>query len=205
VGETQPTEPVDLAVALGERQRLAARLLAVRVPQAVADTRRRRWRAAARDKGRQGRATRLALAAWTRCVTTGPVERLTLREALVRGRLRWQMALLCKVWKSHGRVDESRRTTPWRMLCEGSATLLAMLVQHGVFLVSFWASPDRSLTTAAQTVQKHALHLASAFTSVQRLGRALATVKRCLAAGCRMHRRNTHPNTYQLLLQATGP
>ena len=38
-----------------------------------------------------------------------------------------------------------------------------MLVQHWVFLVSFWAYPDRSLTTAAQTVQKHALHLASAF------------------------------------------
>jgi hypothetical protein len=39
--ETPPTAPVGLAVALGERQRLAARLLAVRVPQDVAETRRR--------------------------------------------------------------------------------------------------------------------------------------------------------------------
>ena len=104
-----------------------------------------------------------------------------------------------------GRVDESRSTKPWRILCEVYAKLLAMLVQHWVFLVSFWASPDRSLTKAAQTVQKHALHLASAFTSIQRLGRALLTVKRCLAAGCRMNRRKKRPNTYQLLLQATGP
>ena len=201
--ETQPTETVDLAVALGERQRLAARLLAVRVPQDVADTRRRRLRAAAHDKGRQVSATRLALAAWTLFVTNVPIERLTLREVLGLGRMRWQIALLCKVWKGQGRVDESRSTTPWRILCAVYAKRLAMLVQHGVFLVSFWAYPDRSLTKAAQTVQKHALHRASALTSVQRLGKALLTVKRCLAAGGRMHRRNKPPNTYQLLLEAT--
>ena len=67
--ETQAMDIVERAVALGERQRLAARLLAVRVPQDVAETRRRRLRAAARDKGRQVSATRLALAAWTLFVT----------------------------------------------------------------------------------------------------------------------------------------
>jgi hypothetical protein len=203
--ESQPTDTVELAVALGERQHLAARLMAVRVPQDVADTRRRRMRKTARDKGRQVSATRLALAAWTVFVTNIPVERLTLGEALVLGRMRWQIELLFKLWKSQGHVDESRSTKPWRILCEVYAKLLAMLVRHWVFLVSFWAYPDRSLTKAAQTVQKHALVLASAFTSVQRLGKALLTVKRCLAAGCRMNRRKKHPNTYQLLLQATGP
>jgi len=116
--EAQPTDPIELAVTLGERQRLAARLLAGRVPQDVAKSRRRRLRQAARDKGRQVSATRLALAAWTRFVTNGPPQRLTLREALVLGRLRWQSELLCKLWKSQGRVDESRSTNPWRILCE---------------------------------------------------------------------------------------
>jgi hypothetical protein len=197
-------DTVELAVALGERQRLAARLLAVRVPPDVAETRRRRLRAAARDKGRQVSATRLALAAWTLFVTNVPAERLTLREALVLGRMRWQIELLFKLWKSQGHVDESRSTKPWRILCEVYAKLLAMLVQHGVFLVSFWVYPDRSLTKAAHTVQKHALHLASSFGSLQRLRRAIATVKRCLAAGCRMNRRKKCPNTYQLLLDATS-
>ena len=203
--EAQPTDTIELAVMLGERQRLAARLLAVRVPQDVADTRRRRLRQAARDKGRQVSATRLALTAWTMFVTNVPPERLTLREALVLGRMRWQIELLFKLWKSQGRVDESRSTKPWRILCEVYAKLLAMLVQHWVFLVSLWAYPDRSLTKAAQTVQKHALHLASAFPSVKRLVDALGTIKRCLAVGCRMNRRKKHPNTYQLLLDATGP
>jgi hypothetical protein len=203
--ESQPTDMVECAVTLGERQHLAARLVAVRVPQDVAETRRRRLRQAARDKGRQVSATRLALAAWTLFVTNVPAARLTLQEALVLGRMRWQIALLFKLWKNQGHVDESRSTKPWRILCEVYAKLLAMLVQHWVFLVSFWTYPDRSLTKAAQTVQKHALHLASAFPSIQRLRQALLTVKRCLAAGCRMNRRKKHPNTYQLLLQATGP
>lgn len=80
-----------------------------------------------------------------------------------------------------------------------------MLVQHWVCLLSLWAYPARSLTKAAQTVQKHALHLASAFATVKRLADALGTIKRCLAVGCRMNRRKKHPNTYQLLLDATGP
>ena len=203
--ESQPTDMVECAVTLGERQHLAARLVAVRVPQDVAEPRRRRWRQAARAKGRQVSATRLALAAWTLFVTNVPAERLTLQEALVLGRMRWQIELLFKLWKSQGHVDESRSTKPWRILCAVYAKLLAMLVQHGGFLGSFWTYPDRSLTKAAQTVQKHALHLASAFPSLQRLRQALLTVKRCLAAGCRMNRRKKHPNTYQLLLQATGP
>jgi hypothetical protein len=203
--ETQPTDPIELAVTWGERQRLAARLLAGRVLQDVADARQRRWRKAARDTGRQGSATRLALAAWTLLVTTVPTERLTLREARILGRMRWQIDLLFKLWQSQGRVDESRSTKPWRILCEVYAQLLAMLVQHWVFWVSCWAYPDRSLTTAAQTVQKHALHLASACASIKRLADALLTVQRCLAAGCRMNRRKKHPHTYQLLLEATGP
>jgi hypothetical protein len=108
--------------------------------------------------------------------------------------------LLFQVWKRHGRVDESRSTKPWRILCAVYAKLLAMLVQHWVFLVSCWAAPNRSLVTAAQTVQKHALHLASTCGSHQRLLAALRTVQRCVAAGCRMNRRKKSPNTYQLLL-----
>lgn len=92
--DAQPAETVDLAVTLGEVHRLPARLLAVRVPQAVADERRRRLRAVARKKGRMVSARRLALAAWTMLVTNVPSDRLTVREALVLGRARWQIEML---------------------------------------------------------------------------------------------------------------
>ena len=136
------TEALEQEVLLGLELRVPARLLAVRVPQDVADTRRRRLREAARQKGRQVSALRLALAAWTILVTNVPPERLTLREALVVGRVRWQIELLFKLWKSHGSIDESRSTKPWRILCEVYAKLLAMLIHIG----SSWsaAGPIRS-------------------------------------------------------------
>ncbi len=110
------------------------------------------------------------------------------------------MELLFKLWKSHGRIDESRSAKPWRMLCEVYAKLLAMVVQHWLLVAGCWAYPDRSLVKAAQTVRKHALAMASAFGSLRRLLLALRVVIRCVASGCRLNKRKARPNTYQLLL-----
>jgi Transposase DDE domain len=202
--ETHGGDSVEMPIRLGATHQLPARLLAVRVPQEVADQRRRRLRAEARRKGKTVSATRLALAAWTILVTNVPPDRLSIQEALVLARTRWQIELLFKLWKSQGRVDESRSSKPWRVLCEVYAKLLAMVVQHWLFLVSCWAYPDRSLSKAAQTVRKHALHVASAFQEPTQLTRAITTIQRCLQAGCRMNRRKKQPNTYQLLLDLTN-
>jgi hypothetical protein len=190
----------DLPITLGAQQRLPARLLAVRVPQEVADQRRRRLRAAARDRGRAPSAARLAWCDWTLLVTNAPPALLTLREALVLARARWQIELLFKLWKSHGHIDESRSGKPWRVLCAVYAKLLAMVVQHWLLLTGCWAYPDRSLVKAAQTVRLHALHLARALACPAALEAAILVIHRCLAAGCRLNRRKKKPNTYQLLL-----
>jgi hypothetical protein len=196
----QGTAPVDLPIALGAQQRLPARLLAVRVPPEVAAQRRRRLRVTARDRGRSPSAARLAWCDWTLLVTNAPPERLSLREALVLARARWQVELLFKLWKSHGHIDESRSGKPWRVLCEVYAKLLAMVVQHWLLLTGCWAYPDRSLVKAAQTVRHHALHLASALACPAALEATITVIHRCLAAGCRLNPRKKQPNTYQLLL-----
>ncbi len=202
--EAQGSTCVDLPIRLGVRHQLPARLLAMRVPQEVADQRRRRLRAEARRKGKAVSPQRMALAGWTILVTNVPRELLTVQEAVVLARTRWQIELLFKLWKSHGQVDEARSSKPWRVLCEVYAKLLAMVVQHWIFLVSCWAYPDRSLPKAAQTVRKHALHLASTLAELSQLCRAITTIQRCLTTGCRMNRRKKHPNTYQLLIDLTA-
>ena len=194
------TPTVDLAVRLGVRQRVPARLLAVRVPQEVADQRRRRLRSAARDKGRAVSAGRLALCAWTVFLTNAPPAQLALREALVLARARWQIELLFKLWKGHLRVDEWRSGNPWRILTEVYAKLLAAIVQHWLVLAGCWHHPDRSLVKAAQAIQAHALHLAAALDAHPRLCQALRVVMRCLAAAGRLNRRKSAPSTVQLLL-----
>jgi hypothetical protein len=197
----QATLSVDCAVTLGVRQRLPARLLAVRVPAQVANQRRRRLRAEATQRGRTPSARQLAWCDWTILVTNTPVALLCLREALVLMRARWQVELLFKLWKSHGHIDESRSGKPWRALCEVFAKLLAMVVQHWLLLVSCWAFPARSLVKAAQTIRQHARVLAMALACPVSLAHALALVQRCVAAGCRLNRRKTTPNTSQLLLE----
>ncbi|CAA9368214.1 MAG: hypothetical protein AVDCRST_MAG93-8166 [uncultured Chloroflexia bacterium] len=192
---------LDRPVLLGRKERLEARLLAVRVPQEVADQRRRRIRQEFRDKGKTPSARLLALAAWTLMVTTVPCEQLSIGEALVLLRARWQIELLFKLWKSHGHVDEWRSRQPWRILCEVDAKLLAMVVQHWILLVGCWHHPNRSLVKAAQTVQSYALALVRALSiSPQRIAEILEEVVRCLLKAGRINRRKRKPNTYQLLL-----
>jgi len=194
---------VDLPVTLGERARLPARLLAVRVPQEVADQRRRKLRAEARQKGQAVSARRLALASWTLLITNAPVALVSLEAGLVLARVRWQIELLFKLWKSHGHIDESRSRKPWRVVCDVYAKLLAMLLQHWVVLIDLWGYPDRSLVKAAKTVAKYALQLATGIWSQARTVETLETISRCLRAGCRLERRKKHPNTYQLLVALT--
>jgi hypothetical protein len=190
---------VDQEILVGSEQRLPCRLLAVRVPQEVADQRRRELRTEARHKGQTVSQTRLALAEWTLFITNAPRDKLTLREALTVARCRWQIELLFKLWKSHGHVDTSRSDHPWRVLCEVYAKLLAMVVQHWLFLVCCWTYPDRSLFKAAQTVRSHALHLAAHFGCGAQLVEAITVIQRCLAVGCRINKSRASPHTYQLL------
>jgi hypothetical protein len=198
----QTSPMVDLEVRLGQAGTLACRLLAVRAPQEVVDQRRRRLYADARRRGSRPSTASLTLAAWTILITNVPAERLNVQEALIVARTRWQIELLFKLWKSHGRLDESRSDKPWRILCEVYAKLLAMLVQHWILVVCCWQYPDRSLTKAAQTIRRLALHLACVLRTADQLIAAVTIIADCLSIGCRINKRKKEPHTYQLLFGA---
>jgi hypothetical protein len=195
------TASVGVPVELGVEARLPARLLAARVPQAVADERRRRIQAAAQREGRTPSAAKLALAGWTLLVTNVPAADLRVAEALALARARWQIELLFKLWKQHGRIDETRSANPWAVLCELYAKLVAMVIQHWVLLVGCWVFADRSLVQGAAAVRAHAACLVQAcrLGRVGRLVEALTTIRASLTAGCRIGRSRTRPSTHQLL------
>jgi len=199
----QPSAMVDVAIFLGARHRLPCRLLAVRVPQEVADQRRRRLYAEAQRRGRAPTAHSLALADWTIFVTNAPVELMTVPEALVLGRARWQIELLFKLWKSQGEIDQWRSAKDGAILCELYAKVIGMVIQHWIMLVSCWGYADRSLMKAAATVRAHAMCLATTLRCEGRLAEAIAIIAACLAVGCRITKRKEAPHTYQLLLDVT--
>jgi len=196
----QTTERLDVPMALGVEHRLPCRLLAVRVSAAVANKRRRELRKYARRFGRL-HPDRRFLAGWNFYATNVPKDKLSLHEACVLVRCRWQVELLFKLWKNEGHVDESRSDKPWRILCEIYAKLLGMVVQHWILLTSCWSYPNRSLVKAARTIRMHAVSLASVLPHGHLVYALLATVQRCLKTGCRVNRRRRAPPTHQLLLE----
>jgi hypothetical protein len=194
----QAADAAEAAVALGVAARVPARLLALRVPPAVAAERRRKLRAAAKREGTAPSAAGLARAGWTLLVTNVPADRLAAAEARTLLRARWQIERLFKLWKQGGRVDEWRSADPARILCEVYAKLLALVAQHWALLVGCWGCPAPSLAKAAATLRAWALPLALVLAEADRLGALLAALQRVLAAGCKLNTRRQHPATFQL-------
>lgn len=194
----QTHETVDAWMRLGGQQQ-SVRLLATPVPEAVALERRARLRKEAKRRGGKVSEAALALAGWTLLATNLTADQLSWTEALILMRLRWQIELLFKLWKSHGQLDRWRSQHPWRILCELYAKLLMLVVQHWILLLGCWCALDRSLLKAAQTIRKQAFHLASVLTDTPRLLLALHAICTALAAGCRVQKRQTRPATFQLL------
>lgn len=191
---------LDLPVLVGSRQRLACRLIAVRVPPEVAKLRRQRLRKKAQKTQAKIPRARWQLCAWTIVLTNLPAALLSAVEALVLLRIRWQVELVFKLWKSEGHLDESRSEAPWRVLCEVWAKMLAQVVQHWVLLATCWSRADRSLRKASQAVRKHGLSLGRALRQgVAALCVELREIGICLSKSARISKRKKHPSAFQLL------
>lgn len=196
----QTGEIVDVSVTLGVDHRLPCRLIAVRVPKAVAEKRRARLRKRQSRKGRRYEGTEIwALAEWNVYATNVPADLLSVIEALVLGRCRWQIELLWKLWKSEGHIDESRSGKPWRILTEVYAKLLGMVVQHWLLLTSCWTFADRSLTKASSMIRTQALNLAIVLPQRHLVRRTLEMLVRLLQSGRRIGKRKQRPPNHELL------
>ena len=203
--QAQAPGPIDVAVRVGQRPTVAARLLAARVPPAVAQERRRQLRAAAQREGLTPSRARLDLADWTVALTNVPPDQLTVAEALVLLGVRWQIELVFKLWKQQGRLTHWQSTKRWAILCELYAKLLGLVVQHWVTLVGTGPPPARSLTKAARAVARNVGVLLAAWRGRLPLTLAVIIVADGIDAGCRPERRRRYPSTAQLLAAPTLP
>jgi hypothetical protein len=198
----QISDDLELAVELGAAQRLPCRLLAQRVPPSVSSQRRRVLHQKAHKKGFTPTALQLTMCDWTVIVTNVPAAQLTLKEALTLLRVRWQIELLFKHWKSVGQIASSRSAKPERQLCELYAKLLGQVIQHWSLLCGKWDYPARSFTKAARLVQKKALHFASTLKQFRSLCTLLRELGRAVSVGCKIDKRKGRPSTIQRLQQA---
>jgi hypothetical protein len=197
-------ECLDWQVQVSEKHRFGCRLVAVRVPRAVAAARRRKARMAARRDGRTLSPAQLTLLGWTLWLTNVPASHLSVDDLLTLVRVRWQIELLFKLWKMQGRMDESRSKKPYRILCEVYAKLLGLVIQHWLSVTTGWQQVNRSWFKAGQTIRQHSLRLGCALDCVAQLCQIFETLRQCLAVGARLNTRKAQPNTVQRLLALTA-
>ena len=198
--QSQTKKEIDLPIYLGAKHKIPCRLLVQRVPQEIAQQRHRRLREEAQKKRQALSEKRLAMCDWTIVVSNVPKEKLSLKEALILLRIRWQIELLFKLWKSHAKIDEWRSKKPWRILCELYAKLIGVVISQWIFAISLWQFPERSLFRAAKTIQKFSIAFAISFQDHISLVQVLTRLDFCLKSRCRQETRSQHLAAFQLLL-----
>jgi hypothetical protein len=191
---------VDIQVQVGAEQRLPVRLVARRLPKAVGATRRRRLRKKAQWKGRyEPTKEALALRDWSIAITNVPTKQLDIDEIHALLRLRWQIELLFKLWKSHGRLGHSRRRKAQRILAETYAKLIAMLIQHWMLWQAMGEYVDRSLSKAASAFRTFAWLLLRSLTTLALLRAEILRIIEVLKKSPRTQRRRKKPAAFQVL------
>ena len=166
------------------------------------DRRKRARKAASKWTNSHLKPVTLALCDWTILVTNLPPETFPPDDILCLQRLRWQIELLFKLWKSDLSLNEWRSQQPHQILSEVYAKLLLALIQHWLLLLGCWQNENRSLVKAAKALRKHAFHILATLPDFTRLLHTLRLILPTLDR-CTVQKRKARPATFQLLGRAS--
>jgi Transposase DDE domain len=191
---------LDRPIRILHNSKLEVRLLAVRVPEQEAEERRERVRREAKQRGRPVSQKKLDLCEWNLLVTNAPAKLVGRWEAHGLRRVRWQIELVFKVFKSEGKIDETRSKCPHRVLCELYAKLLGMVVQQWALLAAGYVMLRHSARRAARRVRQRAKQLLQALGSAEKLLGEVLRLARVLHRRCRIKRRKATPSTLDCLM-----
>ena len=108
---------LEKAVLLGTRDQVTARLIAVRMPEAIVNERRRQAHAVAKQRGYTPSQAHLALLAWNLFITNVPATVWPPKTVGIVYTLRWQVELVFKAWKSGLHLATLTSTTKHSTLC----------------------------------------------------------------------------------------
>jgi hypothetical protein len=135
--QSAATQPVERTVLLGSQHHLPCRLLAFPLTQEAADRRRYKAKQKAKREGKAITKPHLALLGWFILVSNVPDTMLTLAQVPRVYRIRWQIELTFKLWKSYGGLRHLAGWRQERLLTELYARLI------GLVLTQFLLAPLR--------------------------------------------------------------
>ena len=198
-------EWVDMALCVGVAQRLPLRVVAGRVPAQVREQRRRRAHATEKKRGFTYSQAYLAGLDWNIYITNVGTEQLSGPQVRQVYGARWQIELLCKLWKSQGALAQVRGQQSGRVLCELYAKLIGLAVFGYLSAPVRWAATELSPVQAWHVGQRQIERMAQALRSGAGLTALLAQLyQRWQQFGGKEHRQD-RPSSYQALQQQLIP
>jgi hypothetical protein len=184
--QNTPQNQLELHLWVGFQKRMACRLLAIRLSPEIVEEKRRQLREKARRKGRPVSATSLVWLEWSILIPHVPLAWLTLEQVSLIYRLRWQIELVFKMWKSECQMERMAGRIRARVLCEMYAKLIGSVIFQYISFPLRWTDRELSPIKAIQTFRRFAVALAISFPNANQLEALLAKLfdiwKRC---GCK--------------------
>lgn len=144
-----PRPWVEKAIVLGAYERIPARLVAVRMPEAIVNERRRQAQAAAKKAGYTPSPAHLTLLAWNLFITNVPTTVWSTRTVGSAYALRWQVELVFRGWKSGLHLATITTTTKHSTLCYLYGRMLLILLTSALsspLRRSVWQQHHRELS-----------------------------------------------------------
>jgi hypothetical protein len=199
-------ERVEIPILLGSRarHRLPCRLIVERIPEDIAAERRRKAKCQARKHHKNLTQAYLELLGWTLMVTNVPAAQLPTAQVILLYRIRWQVELLFKLWKSYAGM---KHIGPWRrerILTEIYARLIGCVLFQFVTAPlripdDTWSGRELSLFQAHNILGRFAQRLLDALAHAADLTSLLARLIEDLLRFGMKQRRQKRPNALQLI------
>ena len=193
----------EVKVYLKAKRTFCVRLVYARLPDEVVAERRRKAKLNAKRRGKSCSQRHLDLLAWALFITNVPSDWLSPQQISLIYRVRWQVELVFKLWKSQACLDGVGYYGLARVLCQFYARLLGLILFHwSVAPYRSIPSGEISLPKAFAVFQRFALR----FMDVMRLhARGLAQLLQRLADDFQRFAlktiRQKSPSTLQLLIR----
>jgi hypothetical protein len=179
---------LEKAVLLGTRDPVAARLIAVRMPEAIVNERRRQAYVVAKKRGYTPSQAHLTLLGWNLFVTNVPVTVWPPKTVGIVYSFRWQVELVFKAWKSGLHLATLTSTTKHSTLCYLYGRMLLIVLTFALcpsLRAAAWQKQQREVS-----LLKLVRHFqACADQWLQALFQSVAQLARFLACPCAAARR----------------
>ena len=206
----QSGERTEVPVKLGCRARhqLPCRLIILRNPKQVTEKRRRTAKAHAQKRGTTLSQTYLFLLGWSLFVTNAPDTMISLKHVYDFYRIRGQIELIFKLWKSYCGLNQILTWRKERILTELYAKMIGIVLVHCLLAPlripdEVWSQREVSNVRFQQILARFARSFKQGLADMMALAKTLDQFVRHVERFALKQKRRQQPNAYAQLAQLT--